>query len=173
MVNHYCHHLLTEEFTLWCQWTLPGQMVASCPAKQSGCSLMNTIRKKRLLTVHADRDRCWSITPWFGTTARTKRMGSGSRAYRKEVTIIDTVSLPSDWYSTNQLWLWWTKLNPKEVPDWWKTIHVKTEFTPKDSNGYLQLIAFGSSNINSIDVNVFSFPWETKLLPWDLVEKDR
>ena len=96
--------------------------------------------------------------PGIGTTAKNKADGDQEAVATKEVTIIDTVSyqnlIPDTPYKLVGTLM--DKTTQKEVMIDGKPVTAETEFTPKDSNGSVEVIfTFDGSTLAGHDVVVF------------------
>lgn len=96
--------------------------------------------------------------PGIGTTAKDKADGDQEAVATKEVTIIDTVSyqnlIPDTPYKLVGTLM--DKTTQKEVLIDGKPVTAETEFTPKDSNGSVEVIfTFDGSTLAGHDVVVF------------------
>lgn len=116
--------------------------------------------QEKEIAVHADiEDHEQSIYfPGIGTTAKDKADGDQEAVATKEVTIIDTVSyqnlIPDTPYKLVGTLM--DKTTQKEVMIDGKPVTAETEFTPKDSNGSVEVIfTFDGSTLAGHDVVVF------------------
>lgn len=116
--------------------------------------------QEKEIAVHADiEDHEQSIYfPGIGTTAKDKADGDQEAVATKEVTIIDTVSyqnlIPDTPYKLVGTLM--DKTTQKEVLIDGKPVTSETEFTPKDSNGSVEVIfTFDGSTLAGHDVVVF------------------
>lgn len=116
--------------------------------------------QEKEIAVHADiEDHEQSIySPGIGTTAKDKADGDQEAVATKEVTIIDTVSyqnlIPDTPYKLVGTLM--DKTTQKEVLIDGKPVTAETEFTPKDSNGSVEVIfTFDGSTLAGHDVVVF------------------
>lgn len=116
--------------------------------------------QEKEIAVHADiEDHEQSIYfPGIGTTAKDKADGDQEAAATKEVTIIDTVSyqnlIPDTPYKLVGTLM--DKTTQKEVLIDGKPVTAETEFTPKNSNGSVEVIfTFDGSTLAGHDVVVF------------------
>lgn len=116
--------------------------------------------QEKEIAVHADiEDHEQSIYfPGIGTTAKDKADGDQEAVATKEVTIIDTVSyqnlIPDTPYKLVGTLM--DKTTQKEVLIDGKPVTAETEFTPKDSNGSVEVIfTFDGSTLAGHDVVVF------------------
>lgn len=116
--------------------------------------------QEKEIAVHADiEDHEQSIYfPGIGTTAKDKADGDQEAVATKEVTIIDTVSyqnlIPDTPYKLVGTLM--DKTTQKEVMIDRKPVTAETEFTPKDSNGSVEVIfTFDGSTLAGHDVVVF------------------
>lgn len=116
--------------------------------------------QEKEIAVHADiEDHEQSIYfPGIGTTAKDKADGDQEAVATKEVTIIDTISyqnlIPDTPYKLVGTLM--DKTTQKEVMIDGKPVTAETEFTPKDSNGSVEVIfTFDGSTLAGHDVVVF------------------
>lgn len=116
--------------------------------------------QEKEIAVHADiEDHEQSIYfPGIGTTAKDKADGDQEAVATKEVTIIDTVSyqnlIPDTPYKLVGTLM--DKTTQKEVLIDGKPVTAETEFTPKASNGSVEVIfTFDGSTLAGHDVVVF------------------